>query len=209
VARLFVAVLAAGLAAACGATSSSATPPASVSPSTSASQSSSPELTGPVTVPPLIGTHIGLADRQLAHDGLKTKQATAANLDLGSGYVLATSPSGDDLASRGITVIVYMSLGPQLAPASCTAQCLTSSTYRRVMPDVCGLTFQEAATKLVSMDITLDPPRKGDFNPPGRITGSSPAAKQPFIAYGSSAARHVTVTLSTSPSGAVSAGTSC
>jgi beta-lactam-binding protein with PASTA domain len=204
--RLFVAVLAVGLAAGCG-TASSSTSSVSVSPGTPTSQPSSAAPTGDVTVPPLIGTSEGLAFRQLAYDGLKAKQATAANLYFGSDVVLATSPSGDDPASRGVTVIVYVSLGPELALPTCTGECF-SMRYDRDMPDVCGLTFQEAATKLVPMDITLEPPH-GNPNPPGRITGSSPAAGQHFTAYGSTAARPVTVTLSTAPSGAVSAGTSC
>jgi len=178
-----------------------------VTPGAPTSQPPPAEPTGDVSVPPLIGTSEGLAFRQLAYDGLKTKPATAANIYWGSNVVLATSPSGEDVASRGVTVIVYVSLGPELALPNCTGQCFAIK-YDRTMPDVCGLTFQEAATKLVPMDITLEPPH-GNANPPGLITGSSPAVGQHFIAYGSTAARMVTVTLSTAPSGAVSTGPSC
>ncbi len=72
------------------------------------------------------------------------------------------------------------------------------------MPDVCGLTFQEAATRLAAMDITLRPP-DGNLDPQGRVTGSVPAAGQLFTAYGGKDAREVVVTLAAAPS----AGPSC
>jgi beta-lactam-binding protein with PASTA domain len=198
--RLLAAVLATGSAAACGTTASSATSSAGASSSASASQSS----TGPahyVTIPPLIGAPQSLAIRQLAADGLgPVRKKFSANLYFELTRVLATSPSGGDLARPGAAVTIYVSAGAE----SCYGRCVSSAITRR-MPDVCGLTFQEAATMLVALDITLRPP-DGDLNPQGRITGSVPTAGQLFVAYGSKAAREVVVTLATS---AASPGPSC
>jgi beta-lactam-binding protein with PASTA domain len=196
-------VLAAGLATACSSTSSSssaatATSTASVSSSTPTSQASTKPAAN-ITVPPLIGTSESLAARQLAYDGLRrVKEVLAANLYFGADRVLATSPSGGDRARPGVTVIVYASLGPQdvlRGAVNCSTGCV-NGVVTQTMPDVCGLTFQQAATVLVARDITLLPP-DGDVNPPGRITGSAPAARTVFVAYGSNAARPVTVTLAT------------
>jgi hypothetical protein len=205
---LLVAVLAAGLAAACSTKSSSATASANASSNTPTSRPSKPPRD--VTVPPLIGAPESLAGRQLAADGLgPVRTSLSANLYFGPTRVLATSPSGGDLARPGVAVILYVSLGPQnvlRGAKSCNSPCVSGAVTRR-MPDVCGLTFQQAATALVAQDITLRPP-DGDLDPPGRVTGSAPAAGQLFIAYGSNAAREVVVTLATAP-GATAAGPSC
>jgi beta-lactam-binding protein with PASTA domain len=205
---LCVAVLAAGLAPACS--SSPATSSSGAASSTPTSQPST-QTTGGVTIPPLIGAPESLAIRQLAHDGLpRVRPSWAANLYFGSTRVLATSPPGGDLVRPGVVVTVYVSLGPEYilrGAASCSSGCVNGVVTVR-MPDVCGLTFQEAATKLVAKDITLRPPG-GNLNPQGRITSSVPAAGQRFIAYGSDAAREVVVTLATAPSGTASAGPSC
>jgi len=159
----------------------------------------------------LIGAPEGLAVRQLAADGLgPVNTSLSANLYFGPTRVLATSPSGGDLARPGVAVTLYVSLGPEnvlRGAEDCNSPCVCGATNCR-MPDVCGLTFQEAATVLVAQDITLRPP-DGDLDPPGRVTRSAPAAGQLFIAYGSNAAREVVVTLATVPPGATPAGPSC
>lgn len=207
---LLVAVLAAGLASACSTKSSSATSSASASSSTPTSRPSTKPTRG-VTVPPLIGAPESLAVRQLAADGLgPVKTSFSANLYFGPTRVLATSPSGGDLARPGVAVILYVSRGPEnvlRGAKNCNSPCVSGAVTRR-MPDVCGLTFQEVATALVAQDITLRPP-DGDLDPQGRVTGSAPAAGQLFIAYGSNAAREVVVTLAAGPPGAAPAGPSC
>jgi hypothetical protein len=207
---VLAAVLAAGLATACGTKASSATSSASASsgtPTRSSTPTSRPSTkpTSAVTMPPLIGTPQSLAIRQLAADGLgPVKVSRSANLYFGAGRVLATSPPGGDVARPGVAVIVYVSLGAEF----CAVGCLASPIVRLSMPDVCGLTFQEAATKLVARGITLRPP-DGNLDPKGRVTGSAPAAGKRFIAYGSKAARKVVVTLATVSPGAATAGPSC
>jgi beta-lactam-binding protein with PASTA domain len=155
-------------------------------------------------MPPLIGVPESLAIRQLAADGLgPVRKSLSANLYFGPTRVLATSPSGGDLARPGAAVTLYVSLGAE----NCYLRCVSSDITRH-MPPVCGLTFQEAATRLVAMDITLRPPN-GNLDPEGRVTGSVPATGKEFIAFGSTAAREVTVTLATTPSDAPRAGPSC
>ena len=141
---------------------------------------------------------------QLTVDGFgPIHESLTANLYFMQGRVVATSPPGGDLARPGTAVTVYVSLGAE----SCLSRCVSGTTTVR-MPDVCGLTFQEAATKLAAKDITLLPPHRNP-DPPGRVTGSVPAFNQLFIAYGSASARPVTVTLTTASSGAASPGPSC
>jgi beta-lactam-binding protein with PASTA domain len=155
-------------------------------------------------MPPLIGVPESLAIRQLAADGLgPVTKSFSANLYFEPTRVLATSPSGGDLARPGTAVTLYVSLGAE----SCYSRCVSTDLTRH-MPPVCGLTFQEAATRLAAMDITLRPP-DGNLDPEGRVTGSVPAAGKVFIAFGSTAAREVMVTLAATSSDAPPAGPSC
>ncbi len=103
-------------------------------------------------------------------------------------------------------ITIYVASGPIVCVV-----CSGSGTVA-TMPNICGLSVQQANLVLVKMDITLDVRPNADHNlPAGIITSSVPSAYARFVAYGSKSAREVVVTIApgSAPSPAATERSSC
>lgn len=157
-----------------------------------------------VTIPRVRGELQSSAVRKIMHRGLRRpKEEYKFNLSLSPGYAIATKPSSGTRVRTNYTVALLISSGPP--PCS-------GCEMTRVMPNVCGLTFQQANTLLAENDITLNPHaiHQSSSEPPGTIIWSVPTAGTSFTAYGGPAAKEVIVTISsgqtTSPAQTPSGG---
>jgi eukaryotic-like serine/threonine-protein kinase len=158
-----------------------------------------------VTVPYVSLYTVPIAVHKIRAKGLRhTTKKLEPNLLIPSGLVIATVPAAGSRVRINSTVKLLVSEGVVI--------CTGCKEVTRVMPDVCGLTFQQANTLLAESGITLNPQaiRQASPEPPGTVIQSVPAAGTLFIAYGSPAAEAVVVTISsgqtTSPAQTASAG---
>lgn len=162
-----------------------------VSPSSSASSTSTSTLHKRVRIPIVLDYSVHLAIQAIENRGLRfAKQKSIPNHQQPQGTVTATSPPGGNVVAADSAVTLYVSSGPAIC-AHCAAE-------PRMMPDVCGLDFQQANTALVKKGITVNqrPIRQASSKHAGTVIGTQPAVEASFIAYGSSAAKAVTVIVS-------------
>lgn len=169
-------------------------------PSASSTASASPTSTitshKHVRMPIVLGYSVHLAVQAIRASGLRPEKPKSwPNRHSPPGTVTGTNPPGNNVVLAGTAVILYVSSGPAIC-AECVA-------VTRVMRNVCGLDFQQANTILVQEGITLNqrPIRQASSKRPGTVIGSVPAAGASFIAYGSSAARDVTLVVSSGHTG--------
>lgn len=201
--------------AACGGSTSHSTAPASPAPTTSSAGPSSPApttsstgTTGPnprVAIPDVIGDDETFAKQLLASYGIeRVTEDSKPNLLYNFNYATGTNPPGETEVSAGSPLTLFLSGGISSA--------VTGGAMTLSMPNILNLTFQQANTVLVEEGITLcpHPLTEASAKPAGLIIGSVPPAHQKFVAYGSTAARPVVVTVSsgstTSPGSSPSAG---
>ena len=144
-----------------------------------------------VTIPIVTGDSVLITHQIMMSNGLGSVTAMfEINLDYPYNDVIATDPPGGTVVWADSTVTLLVSEGV----GGCS---LCQEGVARIMPNVCGLTYQQANTLLAEKDITLS----GQFayqassEPRGTIVGSIPAVGVTFIAYGSGA-EAVMVTIS-------------
>lgn len=173
-------------------------------PSASSTASASPTSTVTshkhVRMPIVVGYSVHLAVQAIRASGLRPeKPQSRPNRRAPQGTVTGTNPPGNNVVLASTAVILYVSSGPAVC-----AECVTQT---RVMRNVCGLDFQQANTILVQEGITLNqrPIRQASSKRPGTVIGSVPAAGTSFIASGSSAARDVTLVISSGHTGSSTA----
>jgi hypothetical protein len=156
-----------------------------------------------VTVPPVGGDIVREAEYVITCAKLKLATEHRANLKLPKGIVITTTPAQGVTVPTNSRVIIIISAGSDGCD-SCDG--IVGKT--RVMPDVCGLTFQQAKTKLARDSITLDSQTisRASSEPRGKIIGTAPATGVSFLAYGSGvsgeagrSARAVIVAISSGP----------
>jgi serine/threonine-protein kinase len=151
---------------------------AASSPAESGSASTTPPAT--VAIPVLEGDGQQAADQIIAGDGLKFVTKSEANLRYPADVVIATNPAAGIVVPAGSTVIFLVSTGL----TSCS-DCIRRPVMS-IMPDVCGLTYQQANTLLAQNGITLSAQitYQASAEPAGTIVGSVPAAGESFESYG-------------------------
>lgn len=176
---------------------------ASTSPTGSPSHST-PGSLKPVAMPTVLGYSVPFAKHEIRSMGLKgpTKVIPTPNGSWPQYRITGTIPPAGKLVLADSPVTFYIASGPAVCIA-CTGRGMVVK-----MPDVCGKTFQEANTLLVEMGITLDqtPIRRASSEPRGTVIGSVPAAGTHFVAYGSSSAKEVVVTVSSGGGTSVAGG---
>lgn len=162
--------------------------------SSTATTSPSPSTPKPVAMPTVVGYTVPFAKQTDRTNGLQgpTRVIATPNGAWPRSRITATNPPGGKVVLSDSRVIFYVASGP----ARCE-QCTGTGAVRR-MPDVCGLTFQQANTLLVERGITLSqhPIRRPSAKARGTIIGSVPAARTSFIAYGGRSVTEVVVTIS-------------
>jgi eukaryotic-like serine/threonine-protein kinase len=172
------------------ASSTTSSHPAATSPTPSTSPSPSPAS---VTIPPVAGDSVQIADEALTTASLGTpKNKMEPNIHFAQGEVITTDPAAGASVPTDYVVTLIVSEGVTVC-----SEC-TGGGEVLVMPDICRLSIQKADTLLAGKGITLNPRvvRKTSSAPIGSIVSSVPAAGAHFIAYGGPAAREVTVTIS-------------
>jgi hypothetical protein len=155
-----------------------------------------------VTIPVVMGDDVLFADQIMMSKGLGFVTESVPNLQYPYNVVVATNPSGGTAVRTDSTVTLYVSGGV----SGCNL-CRRRGAIHSIMPDVCGLTYQQANTLLAVKGITLS--EQVDYQPSsepsGIIVGSIPAATARFVSYGPSA-EAVIVTLSSGQTASPSLG---
>lgn len=174
--------------AACGrgqATSDSSSP-ATTNSSAPSSQQGTPTVhsTAPptdVTVPLVSGQYAQIAEQHISATGLDPVTQPEPNLSYPANVVIATAPSEGTAVLTGEAVTLYISEGL----AGCEG-CIRRAVYA-VMPNVCGLTYQQANTLLAENGITLSEQTisQASPEPAGIIIGSIPTVGATFVSFGS------------------------
>jgi hypothetical protein len=151
---------------------------AASSPAESGSASTPPPAT--VAIPVLEGDGQQAADQIIAGDGLKFVTQSEAYPRYPFDVVIATNPAAGMVVSAGSTVIFLVSAG-LTGCNHCLRLPVTS-----IMPDVCGLTYQQANTLLAQNGITLSAQitYQASAEPAGTIIGSVPTAGESFESSG-------------------------
>jgi beta-lactam-binding protein with PASTA domain len=148
-------------------------------------------------VPPVAGDFQRQADYVITCAGLRPAAERRANLKTPEGIVITSAPAQNAPIRADARLTLIVSAGSD----GC-GDCGGLIAGIRVMPDICGLTFQRAKTELAGNSITLDGQvrYRASSEPRGRIIGSAPAAGKPFMAYGNrKTAEAVAVTISSGP----------
>lgn len=150
----------------------------------SSSATPSCETTPPnnVTIPAVSGDFAREAEYVVKCAGLKAATERRANLNVAEGIVITTAPAQGATVPTNSQLTIIISAGPN----GCSS-CGGIGGKIKVMPDVCGLTFQQAKTDLAENSITLENQTvsQASSEPRGKIIGSKPAAGVSFVAYGS------------------------
>jgi eukaryotic-like serine/threonine-protein kinase len=134
-----------------------------------------------VTMPTVAGDSVRMADQIIEQEGLgRVTEKQEVNLIYDSGYVITTDPAPGTQLRAGSTVILLISAGPYgcggTALGGAENECLGNET----VPDLIGLTFQQADTLLAERGLTLDPQYESEASSAatGTIIASNPAAGQ-------------------------------
>jgi beta-lactam-binding protein with PASTA domain len=134
-----------------------------------------------VTMPTVAGDSVPMADQIIEQEGLgRVTEKQEANLIYDSGYVITTDPAAGTQLRAGSTVILLVSAGPYGCGGTAQGGAENECFGNYIVPDLIGLTFQQADTLLAERGLTLDPQYESQVSSAatGTIIASNPAAGQ-------------------------------